>query len=57
MTDFLTVLDAERTLLEAHDRLAEGETLTAMDTPATGHQACAVGGGTKGGTDAEDYHL
>jgi NodT family efflux transporter outer membrane factor (OMF) lipoprotein len=29
VTDFLTVLDAERTLLEAQDRLAESETLTA----------------------------
>jgi len=29
VTDFLTVLDAERTLLEAQDRLAESETRTA----------------------------
>jgi multidrug efflux system outer membrane protein len=29
VADFLTVLDAERTLLEAQDRLAESETLTA----------------------------
>ena len=29
MADFLTVLDAERTLLEAQDRLAESETRTA----------------------------
>jgi outer membrane protein, multidrug efflux system len=29
VTDCLTVLDAERTLLEAQDRLAESETLTA----------------------------
>jgi multidrug efflux system outer membrane protein len=29
VADFLTVLDAERTLLEAQDRLADSETLTA----------------------------
>jgi multidrug efflux system outer membrane protein len=29
VADFLTVLDAERTLLEAQDRLAESETRTA----------------------------
>jgi multidrug efflux system outer membrane protein len=29
VADFLTVLDAERTLLAAQDRLADSETLTA----------------------------
>jgi multidrug efflux system outer membrane protein len=29
VTDFLSVLDAERTLLEAQDRLASSQTLTA----------------------------
>jgi outer membrane protein, multidrug efflux system len=29
VADFLAVLDAERTLLEAQDRLADSETLTA----------------------------
>jgi len=29
VADFLTVLDAERTLLEAQDRLADSETQTA----------------------------
>jgi outer membrane protein, multidrug efflux system len=42
VTDFLTVLDAERTLLEAQDRLADSETLTATAVVAVYR---ALGGG------------
>ncbi|MBI3003319.1 MAG: TolC family protein, partial [candidate division NC10 bacterium] len=42
VTDFLTVLDAERTLLEAQDRLADSETLTATALVAVYK---ALGGG------------
>jgi outer membrane protein, multidrug efflux system len=42
VTDFLTVVDAERTLLEAQDRLAESETLTATALVAVYK---ALGGG------------
>jgi multidrug efflux system outer membrane protein len=42
VADFLTVLDAERTLLEAQDRLAESETLTATALVAVYK---ALGGG------------
>ena len=42
MTDCLTVLDAERTLLEAQDRLAESETLTVTALVAVSK---ALGGG------------
>jgi outer membrane protein, multidrug efflux system len=42
MTDFLTALDAERTLLEAQDLLADSETLTATALVAVYK---AVGGG------------
>jgi multidrug efflux system outer membrane protein len=44
VTDFLTVLDAERTLLEAQDRLADSETLTATALVAVYK---ALGGGWK----------
>jgi multidrug efflux system outer membrane protein len=42
VADFLTVLDAERTLLDAQDRLAESETLTATALVAVYK---ALGGG------------
>ena len=42
VADFLTVLDAERTLLDAEDRLAESETLTATAMVAV---CKALGGG------------
>jgi NodT family efflux transporter outer membrane factor (OMF) lipoprotein len=42
VSDFLTVLDAERTLLEAQDRLAQSETLTATSLIAVYK---ALGGG------------
>jgi multidrug efflux system outer membrane protein len=42
VTDFLTVLDAERTLLDVEDRLAESETLTATALVAVYK---ALGGG------------
>ena len=42
VADFLTVLDAERTLLEAQDRLADSETLTATALVAVYK---ALGGG------------
>jgi multidrug efflux pump len=42
VADFLTVLDAERTLLEAQDRLADSETLTATALVAVYK---AIGGG------------
>jgi multidrug efflux system outer membrane protein len=42
VADFLTVLDAERTLLEAQDRLAESQTLTATALVAVYK---ALGGG------------
>ena len=42
VADFLTVLDAERTLLEAQDRLAESETRTATALVAVYK---ALGGG------------
>jgi len=42
VSDFLTVLNAERTLLESHDRLADSETLTATALVAVYK---ALGGG------------
>jgi outer membrane protein, multidrug efflux system len=42
VADFLTVLDAERTLLESQDRLADSETLTATALVAVYK---ALGGG------------
>jgi outer membrane protein, multidrug efflux system len=42
VTDFLTVLDAERTLLDAQDRLADSQTLTATALVAVYK---ALGGG------------
>jgi outer membrane protein, multidrug efflux system len=42
VADFLTVLDAERTLLDAQDRLADSETLTATALVAVYK---ALGGG------------
>jgi multidrug efflux system outer membrane protein len=46
VTDFLTVLDAERTLLEAQDRLADSETRTATALIAVYK---ALGGGWEQG--------
>jgi multidrug efflux system outer membrane protein len=46
VADFLTVLDAERTLLEAQDRLAESETRTATALIAVYK---ALGGGWEDG--------
>jgi multidrug efflux system outer membrane protein len=46
VTDFLTVLDAERTLLDAQDRLAESETRTATSLIAVYK---ALGGGWEQG--------
>ena len=50
VSDFLTVLDAERTLLQAQDQLAQSETNTATALVAV-YKALGGGGRDKHGTD------
>jgi multidrug efflux system outer membrane protein len=51
VSDFLTVLDAERTLLDAQDRLADSETLTATSLVAVYK---ALGGGWESAPERAD---